>query len=404
MDAATPAAPATAGDPKPDRALAAPVEFATANGRARIVASLEGDDLARWQKAFAGHAKDHRYHQICAETLATQFDHRYLFLENSATGEVAMQQLFFVKQDLTAGMPGKLRAMLNWPRKIFPRWLSLRMLMLGCSASEGSLDSTAAWAVDALTDALAVFARREKISIVLLKDFPSQYREALKPLLARGYSRAPSMPACGLALDFASFEEFLQKRVSYSFRKNLRRKFKKLAEHPPLTLEVVTDVSHVADEIYPLYTQTFTRSELRFEELTKDFLVRIGREMPDRARYFLWRQNGKIVAFALCMIHGDTIHDLNVGLDYAVALDLHLYFVTWRDVVQWALANGLKRYYTAPLNYDPKFHLRMELAPLDLYAWHTSRLINPIFKIALRFLQPVRHDKTIRKFANAHEL
>jgi len=380
------------------------VEFPTSSGTARIVAVLEGDDIACWQRAFAGHAKDHRYYQITAETLAGQFDHRYLFLKNSATGEVAMQQLFFVRQDLTAGMPSRLRAMLNWPRKIFPGWLSLRMLMLGCSASEGLLDSTAPWAVDALSETLAAFARSAKVSIVLLKDYPSQYRDALRPLLTRGYSRAPSMPACGLNLDFASFEEFLQKRVSYSFRKNLRRKFKKLAEHPPLELEVVTDVSHVADEIHPLYMQTFQRSELRFEELTKDFLVRIGKEMPERARYFLWRQNGKIVAFALCLIHGDTIHDLNVGLDYAVALDLHLYFVTWRDVVQWALDNGLKRYYTAPLNYDPKFHLRMELAPLDLYAWHTSRLINPIFRIALRFLQPVRHDKTVQKFPNARDL
>ena len=383
---------------------APPFEIATSSGKARIVSVLEGDDVAKWQKAFAGHAKDHRYHRICAETLATQFDHRYLFLENSATGEVAMQQLFFVKQDLTAGMPGRLRAMLNWPRKIFPSWLFLRMLMLGCSASEGSLDSTAPWAVDALSETLAAFARSSKVSIVLLKDYPSKYRDALKPLLSRGYTRAPSMPACGLVLDFASFEEFLQKRVSYSFRKNLRRKFKKLTEHPPLSLEVVTDISPVIDEIHPLYVQTFARSELRFEELTKDFLLRISREMPDCARFFLWRQNGRIVAFALCLIEGDTIHDLNVGLDYAVALDLHLYFVTWRDVVQWALDNGMKRYYTAPLNYDPKFHLRMELAPLDLYAWHTSRLINPIFKIAIRYLQPARHDKTIQKFPNAHEL
>ena len=402
MEASAPAV--SAGNSTRNTVAAAPFEVATSSGKARIVSALDDADLARWQRAFDGQAKDHRYHRIAAETLATQFDHRYLFLENAATGEVAMQQLFFVRQDLTAGMPGKLRAMLNWPRKVFPGWLQLRMLMLGCSASEGSLDSTRPWAVDALGEALAAFARSSKVSIVLLKDYPSHYREALKPLLSRGYSRAPSMPACGLKLDFASFEEFLQERVSYSFRKNLRRKFKKLASHPPLTLEVVADVSHVADEIHPLYTQTFQRSEFRFEELTKDFLVRIGREMPECARYFLWRQNGKIIAFALCIIHGDTIHDMNVGLDYSVALDLHLYFVTWRDVVQWALDNGLKRYYTAPLNYDPKFHLRMELAPLDLYAWHTSRLINPIFRIALRYLQPARHDKQIRKFPNAHEL
>ncbi len=383
---------------------AEPFGCATSNGTARIVSVLEGDDLAKWQRAFAGHAKDHRYHRICAEALAGQFDHRYLFVENAATVETAAQQIFVVKQDLTAGMPGKLRAMLNWPRRVFPRWLSLRILMVGCSASEGSLDCTEPWAVEAMREAVAAFAKRVKVSLILLKDFPAEYRDALKPLLSHGFSRAPSMPACGMKLDFESFDDFVQNRLSYSFRKNLRRKFKKLAEHPPLSLEVVTDISGVIDEIHPLYTQTFARSELRFEELTKDFLLRVSREMADCARFFLWRQNGKIVAFALCIVHGDTIHDLNVGLDYSVALDLHLYFVTWRDVVQWALANGLKRYYTAPLNYDPKFHLRMELAPLDLYAWHTSRLINPIFKIALRYLQPVRHDKVIKKFANFHEL
>ena len=301
-------------------------------------------------------------------------------------------------------MPGKLRALLNWPRKFFRGWLQVRILMLGCSASEGALDSSQPWAVDALTEALAGFARASRVYMVLLKDFPSRYRGALNPLLSRGYSRVPSMPACEMTFDFATFEEFLQKKVSYSFRKNLRRKFKKLTEHPPLTMEVVMDIEPLVDEVHPLYTQTFQRSELRFEELTRDFLIRIGKEMPDCARFFIWRQQGKIVAFALCMIDGDAIHDLNVGLDYSVALELHLYFLTWRDVVQWALDNGLKRYYTAPLNYDPKLHLRMELAPLDLYAWHTSRLINPIFRIALRWLQPVRHDKVIRKFPNAGDL
>ena len=387
----------------PDRGPGAD-EFPTRSGRARVVARLDTADAALWQHAFAGHAKDHRYHRICAETLAGQFDHRYLFLENATTGEVAAQQIFIVHQDIVGGMTGRLRALLTWPRKFFPGWLRLRMLMIGCSASEGSLDSTAPWAVEALGDAVAAFAQHAKVSLVLLKDYPSAYREALKPLVARGYARAPSMPACGLKLDFASFEEFVQKRLSYSFRKNLRRKFKKLAEHPPLTLEVVTDIAPHADEALPLYRQTFERSELRFEELTRDFLVGISREMPERARFFLWRQEGRLVAFALCLVHDDTIHDLNVGLDYSVAMDLHLYFVTWRDVVQWALANGMKRYYTAPLNYDPKLHLRMELAPLDLYAWHTSRLIHPIFRIALRWLQPVRHDKVIRKFPNAHEL
>ena len=81
-----------------------------------------------------------------------------------------------------------------------------------------------------------------------------------------------------------------------------------------------------------------------------------------------------------------------------------MYFITWRDIVTWAIEARLKTYYTGPLNYDPKLHLKLDLAPLDLYARHTSSFINPVFGVAMRYLQPVRHDPVIKRFANAHEL
>jgi len=158
------------------------------------------------------------------------------------------------------------------------------------------------------------------------------------------------------------------------------------------------------DEVYALYLQTYNRSEFKFEKLTKEFLCSVGTRMPERTRFFLWRREGKIIAFALCMVHEDTIYDLNVGMDYAVALDLHLYFVTYRDIIQWAAENGMKNYLTGPLNYDPKLHLRLDLDPLDLYARHTSDWINPFFNIALKYLQPVRQDPFIPQFRNASEL
>jgi predicted N-acyltransferase len=192
--------------------------------------------------------------------------------------------------------------------------------------------------------------------------------------------------------------------LSKVFRKNLRRKFKALEKVPPLELEVLTDATHLVDEIFPLYMQTFQRSEFKFEELTKEYFCLMGQIMPERSRYFIWRQAGRIVAFSLCQVHEGILYDLDVGLDYAVALDLHLYFVTWRDIIQWGLANGVKRYHTGPLNYDPKLHLRMKLAPQDLYARHASPWINPIFGIAIEYLQPARHNATLAQFANANEM
>ena len=126
--------------------------------------------------------------------------------------------------------------------------------------------------------------------------------------------------------------------------------------------------------------------------------------MPDKARFFLWRQEGKIIAFSICLVHDDAIYDDYLGLDYRVALDLHLYFVTFCDIVGWALAQGLKNYRSSPLNYEPKRRLGCELLPLDLYVRATSGILNAIFPPVLKLLEPTRHDPILRRFANHTEL
>jgi len=126
--------------------------------------------------------------------------------------------------------------------------------------------------------------------------------------------------------------------------------------------------------------------------------------MPDRTRFFVWRQSGKIVAFSFCLVCDDAIYDECIGLDYSVALDLHLYFYTLRDIISWSLQQRLQYYYSNPLNYEPKLHFDCELVPLDLYVRHTAAFFNPIFRRALRYLEPTRHDPVLHKFPNAQEL
>ncbi|WP_225160911.1 GNAT family N-acetyltransferase [Bradyrhizobium sp. BRP56] len=126
--------------------------------------------------------------------------------------------------------------------------------------------------------------------------------------------------------------------------------------------------------------------------------------MGDKVRFFLWRQNERIVAFAACMVHGDAIYAEYIGLDYDVALDLHLYHYVFRDMVSWAIANGYKWFRSSGLNYDPKLHLRHLLDPIDLYVRHTSAPINSVLKRILPVLAPTRYDETLAKFRNYQEL
>jgi hypothetical protein len=380
----------------------------TSFGSAAVADAIPPEDYEVWVAGFEEYPVDHRYYEVVHESLRDQFAHYYLLLKDAGGVTRAIQPVLIVSQDLATGTPAVIRNLLARIRRRFPGFLKLRMLMVGCSAGEGDIvlekhSRDIAWTIDALKESLSPVARRLKAILIVFKDFPKIYRQSLDRLRLFGFTRVPSMPATKLDLNFPDFEAYLKTRVGYTMRKNLRRKFRK-TENRPIECDVVTDISPYVDEVYPLYRQTLGRSELKFEELTKSYLCELGRRMNDRARFLIWRQEGRIIAFASTIVHKGVLRDNYIGLDYSVALEYHLYFVTWRDTIVWALKNGIHTYHSAPLNYDPKYHFRMELEPLDLYVRAPIGWLNAVFKRVLPLLEPTRYDPVIRKFANANEL
>jgi predicted N-acyltransferase len=376
-------------------------------GAAKVATLAELQNCDAWQRAFHSKCHDHRYYEIVEETLRCGFEHHYLLLEDNSGNVRAIQPVFFVRQNLIEGVPGKIRSVVEAIRKIFPRFLTMRVLMVGCGAGTGDLSvcdaSDEAWAANALRAGLLAYARRNKASLVVLKDFPANYRLALQTLRSNGYARIPSMSMTRLPLLFEKWDDYFR-TLSKATRKDLRRKFRKAGRARKIEMEIVTDIAPFIDEIYPLYLAVHERSPLKFETLTKNYFLAVAERMPERARFFIWRQSSKIVAFSFCLVCGDAVYDECIGLDYRVALDLHLYFYTLRDIISWALQQRLKYYYSNPLNYEPKLHLDCELVPLDLYARHTSALLNPIFRRMIKYLGPTRHDPVLKRFPNADQL
>ena len=376
------------------------------HGFAKITSLAGLQNCDAWRRAFRNKCKDHRYYEIVEETLEG-FEHHYLSMEDSAGNIRGIQPVFFVRQNLVEGVPGKIRSVVDVVRKIFPRFLTMRVLMVGCAAGTGDLgtcnERDEAWVANALLASLAPYARQNKASLIVLKDFPANYRPALETFALNGYARFSSMPMTRLSLHYENWDEYFG-TLSKATRKDLRRKFRKAERAAKIEMEVVSEIAPFIDEIYPLYLAVHERSSLKFETLTKEYFCAVAERMPERARFFIWQQSGKIIAFSFCFVCGDAIYDECIGLDYSVALDLHLYFYTLRDIISWALQQGLKYYYSNPLNYEPKLHLDCELVPLDLYVRHTSVLLNPAFRRVIKYLGPTRHDPVLRRFPNADQL
>src|SRR5437016_4496177 len=168
-----------------------------AQGTAKILALSGVRNLEAWKRAFQDKCKDQFYYELIDETLANDFEYRYALLEDSSGNVRAIQPIFLVRQNLVEGMRGAFRRIVDLARKKFPRFLTMRVLMVGCAAGAGELGACDSkdkrWMADALGAVLRDYARENKASLVVFKDFPASYRSTLAILSKSGYARVPSM-------------------------------------------------------------------------------------------------------------------------------------------------------------------------------------------------------------------
>src|SRR5207245_6051680 len=184
------------------------------------------------------------------------------------------------------GFRGKVRSIVGTIRKMFPRFLTMRVLMVGCGAGAGDLG---VWDKDdepfvakALQSSLQTYARQNKAYLVVFKDFPAIYRSALEVLYSSGYARIPSMPMTRLSLRYAIWDKYFG-TLSKATRKDLRRKFRKAERASKIEMEMVNDVTPLVDEIYPLYVAVHERSSLKFETLTKDYFRAVAQRIDRKS-------------------------------------------------------------------------------------------------------------------------
>jgi hypothetical protein len=373
-------------------------------GSVEVLTRAELTRLRHWPRAFAGQRKDHRYYELVEDAIEPRFEHRYFAIRNGAGEICAIQPFFILDQDVLAGTSASITAIAEAVRRVWPRFLRMRTLMVGCAAGEGHLDGrdAAARASNAklLTGAIVRHARALKAHLIVLKEFPAGYRELLECFRQEGFARVPSLPMVRLCLDYANFDDYMKKAIGRSSRSNLRRNLRAADFGAPIEMTVLSDITPIIDDVYPLYLEVYERAKQRFEKLTKEFLCGLGRRMPERTRFFVWRREGRVVAFTVCLIEGDAICSEYLGFDYSVALDLHLYFLAFRDIISWAIANGFKWYRSTGLNYDPKLRLGCLLDPLDLYVRHRSTAVNAVLRRIMPLLEPTRADPTLRRFRN----
>src|SRR6266576_4360747 len=84
------------------------------HGVVKLVSPRDLDRCDAWKRAFDTRCKDHRYYEIIEKTLQSGFEHYYLLLEDHSGSVRAVQPVFFVRQNLVEGGPGKIRSIVDF--------------------------------------------------------------------------------------------------------------------------------------------------------------------------------------------------------------------------------------------------------------------------------------------------
>lgn len=379
----------------------------------RIVNLEEVRKLPEWQNSFTDRAKDWRYYEIVNETInVDQLDYRYIIVQNSEGRIIAIQPAFILNQDILEGSSEKMKSMAARIRKVWPGFLSLRTLMIGNSAGVGYLQPTEerdrAEAVRILSRHLTRAAKRMGVSLVVFKEFPREDFRVMQTLVKDGpFAVIPSLPRTMQDISsYRSFEEF-HKAQSQNGRRQITKNLKASRDPgiSPVTFEVRTGAEDSIDEIYFLYKQVFDRATQIFEVLTPEYFRELSRRMPDRVRFFIWKQDGKIIGMWMNLIEGDALLNEYVGLDYSVSKDLRLFFRMHYDMVDWAIQNGFKKLINSPTAYEYKRRFGHSLYPTDLYLAQTySPLFDRWLKRFAGKMDPTVNEPELPKFPNFQDV
>jgi predicted N-acyltransferase len=367
--------------------------------RTKVLRRIEEISPQEWNAIFPDVLEGYNFFKTLDESNLDQFSFYYILVYDRKT-LVGATSCFIVNYSFDTSINGPMRHISNSIKKVFPNIFSIRALACGVPMGPGrlGLSGDADRIVKAMLRQMERIARKEKISILAFKDFDSYHTKFLDPLVKEGFTRMDSLPSTEMEIDFKDFEEYM-KTLSGATRYDLRRKFKKVDRSVKIDMEIFDSVDgKILEEIYGLYLQVLNAHEQSFEVTPKEFFRNIGKNMIGQTKFFTWRIEGKMVAFVFCMVSKDFLIDYYLGLDYEYAHKYHLYFIKFRDVMNWCFKNGIKKYEKGTSGYDPKKRLGFDLTPLHIYAMHRNRFIRPVFKRAIQLLKFENFDPVLKEF------
>ncbi len=162
------------------------------------------------------------------------------------------------------------------------------------------------------------------------------------------------------------------------YRRRLNLALKRCGD---VDMELIKDGSC---NIYPLYLQTFERSDYKLEQLGSEFFDRVE---GDR---LVFSRDGSPIGFVLLKKNGNELIFLLCGMDYEYDT-ADLYYMMLLKIVEYAIENGCRTIDLGQTSEKTKLRFGAVLEKRYFYAHHTNPFLN-LFAVAGRHLLEYKYD------------
>jgi predicted N-acyltransferase len=366
--------------------------------RVRVTDKISEIPATDWHGVFPDVLENYDLFKTVEESGITQFSFFHVMVYDRKK-PVGAATCFLVDYSLDTSINGPIRRITNSIKKLKPNIFSIKALVCGTPMTPGRIglvgDRDAVFRV--MLRKIEHLAKKKKASIVAFKDFDRSFAGILDPLQRAGFTKFDSLPNTELTVRFKNFEDYL-KTLSGATRYDLRRKFKKVDGRIDIDMKVVDSLApDELKDVYKMYLDIVTRNDMNFELLPEAFFRDVSKNMPGRAKFFLWRIDSKIAAFLFALVSKERFIDYFVGFDYSVAYRYHLYFLKFRDALSWCIKHKISLYEMGITAYEPKLRLGFDLVPLYIYAKLRNRMLRPVFNLICQLLKFEHFDPVLKK-------
>lgn len=229
-----------------------------------------------------------------------------------------------------------------------------------------------------------------KTHFIMIKDLHDPYVEQAAHLENLSYRYVETEPNMVLALqdDWKHYDDYLASLAS-KYRTKIRNAIFKTMEDAACTIEQISDVAAVQDQIHALYKAVQVNAGFRPFELQPHYFPALQQVAGDRFRCSVIRQEGKMLGFLISVADGDKSIAYHIGFDRAAAADLPIYLRLLHAGIADAIALGCKEISYGRTALEPKASLGAKPQPFGILVRHRQPVLNKLIK---HVLLGIEHD------------